>query len=58
MPVVALQERLKALALGMDRGIPNENFRILAADSVDGGINLAPRKGSARLSRCSTVSIF
>jgi putative DNA primase/helicase len=45
MPVVALQERLKVLALGMDRGIPNENFKILAADNVDGGINLGTEEG-------------
>jgi putative DNA primase/helicase len=45
MPVVSLQERLKALALGMEREIPNEYFQILAADNVDGGINLGTDEG-------------
>jgi putative DNA primase/helicase len=40
MPLASLQERLKAISLGLDREIPNDKFRILAADSVDGGINL------------------
>jgi putative DNA primase/helicase len=40
MPLVSLQERLRSISLGLGRGIPNEGFRILAADSVDGGINL------------------
>jgi putative DNA primase/helicase len=40
MPLASLQERLKAISFGLDREIPNDGFRILAADSVDGGINL------------------
>jgi RecA-family ATPase len=40
MPLACLQERLGCIALGLGRGIPNDGFRILAADSVDGGINL------------------
>jgi putative DNA primase/helicase len=40
MPLACLQERLRSIAVGLGRGIPNEGFRILAADSVDGGINL------------------
>jgi putative DNA primase/helicase len=40
MPLACLQERLRCIALGLGRGIPNDGFRILAADSVDGGIDL------------------
>jgi putative DNA primase/helicase len=49
MPVVALQERIKAIALGLGRAIPNDNFRILAADNVDGGINLGTEEGQGAL---------
>ena len=45
MPVVALQERIRSIALGIGREIPNENFKILAADNVDGGINLGTEEG-------------
>jgi AAA domain len=49
MPLASLQERLRAIALGLGRGIPNEGFRILAADSVDGGINLGSEEGQRSL---------
>src|SRR5262249_34505991 len=49
MPLVSLQERLRAIALGLGRGIPNEGFRILAADSMDGGINLGSEEGQQLL---------
>jgi KaiC/GvpD/RAD55 family RecA-like ATPase len=49
MPLASLQERLGAIALGLGRGIPNEGFRILAADSVDGGINLGSEEGQRLL---------
>ena len=34
MPIVALQERLKAISVAMGTAIPNDGFRILAADNV------------------------
>jgi putative DNA primase/helicase len=45
MPLVSLQERLKEISAGFERDIPNDGFRILAADSLDGGINLSTEEG-------------
>ena len=39
MPLVSLQERLKEISAGFGRDIPNDRFRILAADNIDGGIS-------------------
>jgi putative DNA primase/helicase len=49
MPLVSLQERLKAISVGMGSSIPNDGFRILAADAVEGGINLSTEEGQAGL---------
>jgi putative DNA primase/helicase len=45
MPLVSLQERLKEISAGMGSSIPNDRFRILAADNVEGGINLSTEEG-------------
>jgi putative DNA primase/helicase len=45
MPLVSLQERLKAIATGLGNDIPNDGFRILAADQVERGINLSSGEG-------------
>jgi putative DNA primase/helicase len=45
MPLVSLQERLKEISAGVGRDIPNDGFRILAADNVEGGINLSTEEG-------------
>jgi putative DNA primase/helicase len=45
MPLVSLQERLKDISTGFGRDIPNDGFRILAADNVEGGINLSTGEG-------------
>jgi hypothetical protein len=45
MPLVSLQERLKEISAGFGRDIPNDGFRILAADNVEGGINLSTEEG-------------
>jgi putative DNA primase/helicase len=45
MPLVSLQERLKEISAGFGRDIPNDGFRILAADNVEGGINLSTDEG-------------
>jgi putative DNA primase/helicase len=45
MPLVSLQERLKEISAGFEAGIPNDGFRILAADNVEGGINLSTEEG-------------
>jgi putative DNA primase/helicase len=49
MPLVSLQERLKAIAVPFGTAIPNDGFRILAADQIDGGINLSTEAGQAAL---------
>jgi putative DNA primase/helicase len=49
MPLVSLQERLKAIAVPFGADIPNDRFRILAADQVDGGINLSTEEGQHSL---------
>jgi putative DNA primase/helicase len=49
MPVVSLQERLKEISAGFGRDIPNDGFRILAADNVESGINLSTEDGQQAL---------
>ena len=50
MPVVSLQERVRALSLGFNgTTIPNEGFRLLAADHFEGGINLSDQVGQNSL---------
>jgi putative DNA primase/helicase len=49
MPLVSLQERLKEISTGFGRDIPNDGFRILAADNVEGGINLSTGEGQQAL---------
>jgi putative DNA primase/helicase len=49
MPLVSLQERLKAISVPFGTDIPNDGFRILAADQIDGGINLSTEEGHAAL---------
>jgi putative DNA primase/helicase len=49
MPMVSLQERLRAISLGLSGEIPNVGFRILAADQVEGGINLGCEEGQRSL---------
>ena len=45
MPLVSLQERLRKISAGFGRDIPNDGFRILTADNVEGGINLGTDEG-------------
>ena len=45
MPLVSLQERLKEISAGFGRDIPNDGFRIPAAENVEGGINLSTDEG-------------
>lgn len=49
MPMVSLQERLREISAGLGRDIPNDGFRILAADNVEGGINLSTEEGQQAL---------
>jgi putative DNA primase/helicase len=49
MPLVSLQERLKSISAGFGVDIPNDAFRILAADQVEQGINLSAKEGQRSL---------
>jgi putative DNA primase/helicase len=49
MPLVSLQERLKAISVPFGTDILNDGFRILAADQIDGGINLSSGDGQQAL---------
>ena len=49
MPLADLQERLSAISLGLDADIPNDGFRILAADQTESGINLGCIEGQQAL---------
>jgi putative DNA primase/helicase len=49
MPLVSLQERLRAISLGLSGEVLNADFRILAADHVEGGINLGSEQGQRAL---------
>jgi putative DNA primase/helicase len=45
MPLVSLQERLRIISTGLGVGIPNDGFRILAADQTENGISLGSETG-------------
>ena len=51
MPLVSLQERLRMIAAGLEDGIPNDRFRLLAADHVPFGtpLNLSTDDGQRAL---------
>jgi putative DNA primase/helicase len=49
MPLVSLQERLREISAGYGGDIPNDGFRILAADNVEGGINLSTEQGQEEI---------
>jgi putative DNA primase/helicase len=45
MPLVSLQERLRLISAGFGVEIPNDGFRILAADHTEDGISLGSEDG-------------
>jgi putative DNA primase/helicase len=45
MPLVSLQERLRAISTGLGAVIPNDGFRLLAADSIDNGLSIGTEDG-------------
>lgn len=49
MVTVELKERLAAIAAGLGIEVPNENFRILAADQTESGIKLGEADGQRAL---------
>ena len=49
MPLVSLQERLRTISIGLDAGIPDDAFRILAADNTENGLSLGSEEGQKAL---------
>jgi putative DNA primase/helicase len=45
MPLVSLQERLRSISNGLGAVIPNDGFRILAADNTENGLSIGSEKG-------------
>jgi putative DNA primase/helicase len=45
MPLVSLQERLRAISIGLGAVIPNDGFRVLAADSTENGLSIGSEEG-------------
>ena len=60
MPLVSLQERLRMISLGLDGTIPNDRFRVLAADHVPfGTLNLSTEEGQRSLEPyCSDIDLL
>ena len=51
MQLADLQSRLGSIRAGMGAEIPNDRFRILAADNTETGINLSSNEGQQALGR-------
>jgi putative DNA primase/helicase len=49
MPLVSLQERLRAISTGLSAGIPNDGFRVLAADNTENGLSIGSEEGQRAL---------
>jgi len=49
MPLVSLQERLRAISDGLGVAVPNDGFRVLAADHTEHGISLGSEDGQNEL---------
>ena len=49
MPLVSLQERLRAISNGFGAVIPNDGFRVLAADSTENGLSIGFEEGQRAL---------
>ena len=45
MPLVSLQERLRAISTGLGVVIPNDGFRMLAADNTENGLSIGSEEG-------------
>jgi putative DNA primase/helicase len=45
MPLVSLQERLRSIATGLGAAIPNDGFRVLAADNTENGLSISSEGG-------------
>jgi KaiC/GvpD/RAD55 family RecA-like ATPase len=45
MPLVSLQERLRSISYGLGADIPNDGFRVLAADNTENGLSISSEEG-------------
>jgi hypothetical protein len=54
MPLSDLQLRLAAITAGMGIVVPNDGFKILAADSTESGINIGSEEGQRAIEGLST----
>jgi putative DNA primase/helicase len=45
MPLVSLQDRLRAISIGLGTVIPNDGFRVLAADNTENGLSTGSEDG-------------
>jgi hypothetical protein len=45
MPLVSLQERLRAISVGLTAVVPNDGFRILAADNTENDLSIGSECG-------------
>jgi putative DNA primase/helicase len=50
MPLVSLQERLRSISNGLGAVIPNNGFRVLAADNTENGLSIGSEMGQRALS--------
>jgi RecA-family ATPase len=49
MPLVSLQQRLRAISGGLAGIIPNDGFRVLAADNTENGVSIGSEMGQRAL---------
>jgi hypothetical protein len=49
MPLISLQERLRAISMGLGAVIPNDGFRVLAADNTENGLSIGSEEGQRSL---------
>jgi putative DNA primase/helicase len=45
MPLVSLQERLRAISAALAVAVPNDGFRVLAADNTENGLSIGSEDG-------------
>jgi putative DNA primase/helicase len=51
MPLVSLQERLRAISKGLGVAVPNDGFRVLAADNTENGLSIGSEEGQRAIDR-------
>jgi putative DNA primase/helicase len=51
MPLVSLQERLRSISSGLGAVVPNDGFRVLAADNTENGLSIGSEEGQWAIDR-------